>query len=105
MNKTLTLLATAAILGTSTIAAADNKTSYEAKVEYKKDSEGNMVRVEQEKAINAAGTAIKNKVETEVDVKDDGSVEKVVTSKSVTDPKGLMNKKVTETKEKVEYDA
>ena len=99
------LCITAATLAfTAPVMAADEK--IETKVSIEKDDDGEYKETSKSTHTDTAGTKTTSKRKVEVDVEDDGSVEKVVKTEKVTDPKGLMNKETqkTETTEKTNAD-
>lgn len=94
------LLVPAIALALAGSALAEEKTKYESEVKIGQDSKGNYERKTSEERKDATG---KSSTETtvDVDVEGDGDTEKTVTTKAVNDPKGLMNKTTTKTKDKI----
>jgi len=79
-------------------ASPENKTTYEAK-----DNGGYEVKSSSKVETNA-GTEKTGERNVDVDVKDNGAKSKKVTTKSATDPKGLMNGKEDKSETKMEQD-
>jgi hypothetical protein len=100
MNK-LSISLTALMIGFAAPTMAADKETYKAEAKIEKDAKGNYEKKVTEKSTNAAGTDVKNTATTEVDVNRDGSKETVVKTKSVNDPKGLMNSTSVETETQV----
>lgn len=82
--------------------AADE--SYDSKSSIDKDDNGGYERNFEEKSTDATGTLRKNEVTTDVDVDNDGERETTIKSKSVEDPKGLMNKTTVETEKTIKQE-
>ena len=101
MTKLLALLAVTTTLAAATPAMAADTTSIEAKHSIKSDTDGNIKEKYSKVTNDAAGTKSVTKVDAEVDVDKDGEVKKTLTTEESTDPKGLMNKEKTKTKEVV----
>lgn len=94
------LLAATAIALTSPAYAADT-TKVDVKHSVKSDTDGNIKETYAKTKVDAAGTKTESKVEAKVDVDKDGDAEKTIETVESTDPKGLMNKTKTKTKEVV----
>ncbi len=75
-----------------------NAKSNTQKSMYKEKADGGYKAEAMQEHKDADGTNMSTKVETEVNVKDNGAVDKVVETTKTTDPKGLMNKKTMTTK-------
>lgn len=75
--------------------------SYDSKSSMTKNDNGGYERKFEEKSTDAAGTLRKNETTTDVDVDDNGGRETTIKSKSVEDPKGLMNKTTVETEKNI----
>lgn len=108
-NKTikqgkLVLVAVIAVLSVATFAYATDYVSGKTKTEVKEDKDGDYVKKTSSESEDADGTKTSIESEVEVDVDDDGDYKKTIESKTVTDPKGLMNKEVVKTKEELESD-
>ncbi len=101
MNKTLSLLAAVAGVAFAAPSFAAEE-SYESKVKVEKDADGDMTKKVTEESTDASGK-VKTETKAEVDVDANGT-EKTVTTKTVNDPKGLMNKTTTKTEDKVHKD-
>lgn len=96
MNKLVVpSFAALAMALSGTAFAADE--SYDAETTIKKDDNGGYERTVSEESKDASGTMRSKEVTTEVDVDSDGDKETTIKSKSVEDPKGLMNKTTVET--------
>ncbi len=89
MNFFTMLMATAAVGAANPTHAADEK-KVDAQVEYKKD--GGYESTRTTKQTTDDGTTYKTKSEVDVDVDAAGRVDKKITTETVADPKGLMNK-------------
>ncbi len=104
MKKTSIVLATVAALAFSSAAiAAEAETTTKASIEA--DSKGNMDKKVKTTSTDSAGTKTVTEKKTSVDAKADGSMDKTVKTEETVDPKGLMNKTKTKTKEEVKTDA
>ena len=79
--------------------APENKTTYEAK-----DNGGYEVK-SKSKAVNAAGTERTGERKVDVEIDDNGSKSKTVTTKSAVDAEGLMNGKEDKAETKMEMNA
>jgi hypothetical protein len=101
MNMKLTMLATAfSLVIAGPALAADS--SYKAETEVKKDEDGSYKKTTTEKSAGESGsTSMETK--TKVDVNKDGTVDKSVETESTNDPKGLMNKNTTKTKDSIKH--
>jgi hypothetical protein len=92
------LLATVATLAlTSPAFAAEEK--YETKTTVTKQDNGDYEKKELTTSTDAAGNSESLEQKVEVDVDPKGNVEKTVSTKHVSDPKGLANKHVVEVKD------
>lgn len=101
MNTKLTMLATALSLVIAAPAIAADST-YKAETEVKKSDDGSYQKTTSEKSAGKTGsTSMETK--TNVDVNKDGTVDKSVETESTNDPKGLMNKQTTKTKDSVKH--
>ncbi|MBI1276032.1 hypothetical protein GC177_08685 [bacterium] len=103
--KAVTTISLAALMfAVASPAIAADKETYKAETSIEKDAKGNYEKKVTEKSTDAMGTDVKNEAKTEVDVDRDGSKEVTVKTKSVKDPKGLMNKSTVETETHVKQD-
>jgi hypothetical protein len=79
-----------------------NKTTVKSKNVVKEESgDGSYEKTVEQKNTDAAGTKTATSSKTEVEVNNDGTVEKRTTAEASTDPKGLMNKSSVETTDAV----
>jgi hypothetical protein len=101
MNKLFALLAVSTTLVAAAPALANDTVSMEAKHSIKKSDGGNIKEKYSKVTKDAAGTKSVTKVDAKVDVDRDGNVTKKLETVESTDPKGLMNKEKTKTKEVV----
>ncbi len=102
MKNKLILSAFAAVtLVISSPAFSADKETYKSSTMVEKDTDGNYEKKVSEKATDAAGTTTAKEVKAKVDVDNNGDKESTVTTKSSTDPKGLMNKTTVKTEDKV----
>lgn len=97
-NLTIPSLAALAMAFSGGAIAADER--YDAKTTIKQNDDGSYERKVSEESKDATGTLRSKEVTTEVDVGADGDKETTIKSKSVEDPKGLMNKTTVETESK-----
>ena len=97
MKTHIVLLAAVAMLTLGGAAMAAEKTSYESKTNVERDSKGNYNEERKTEKTNAAGTTTTTKEKVEVDVHADGDVDNTVKSEKTVDPRGLMNKRSTQT--------
>jgi hypothetical protein len=103
MNKTLMICA--AVTGISFIvpaAFADTmKSEIKSKTTMEKDEKGNYdaKRTTTSESVDSSGTLNKTDTTVKVDVDADGDASKTVTTENVVDPKGLLNKNKTVTKD------
>lgn len=107
MKKSLMLCATA--VGVMFIAPvfAEEAISLEtqSKTKIEKDADGNYQRkrTSSAKSVDANGTLSSSETKVNVEADAQGNEEKSVTTEEVIDPKGLMNKSKTVTKDSVKY--
>lgn len=98
MNKTSAVIATVAALAFGAHAfAAEAETTTKTSIEA--DSKGNVDKKSKTVSTDSAGTKTVSEKKVEVDVKSDGAVEKTAKTETSTDPKGMMNKSKTVTKD------
>ncbi len=102
MKSFLAIAAVTTVLAAASPALATESTSIEAKHSVKTDADGNIKEKYSKVTKDAAGTKSVTKVDAKVDVDNDGNVKKTLATEESTDPKGLMNKEKTTTKEVVE---
>lgn len=102
MNKNILLLASVAAFALSAPAFADDKVKYESKTKVEADAKGNYEETTKTTKVDEAGTKTSLKKDVDVDVNRDGTVDKVVKTTVVEDPKGLFNKTKTKTVDKEE---
>ena len=99
MNKTMTvLLATTAIALAAPAFAADSVYTSETKVE--RNDDGSYEKTVAAEKKDASGR-VASETKAELDVDSDGDSTKTTTTTDVKDPKGLLNKTVSETEQKV----
>lgn len=79
-----------------------NKTWSNDKASAKYNKNGEVEVTSEHKSVDEHGTAHKGTTKSETEVKSDGKIVTTTTDTSVTDPKGLMNKKSVTTEKKVE---
>ncbi len=103
-NKLL-LITTVACVSLASAAYATDYVSGNTKTEVKQDKDGDYVKKTTTKGTDASGADTSVESEVKIDVDADGDYKKTIESKSVTDPKGLMNKTVVKTKEEIERDS
>lgn len=105
MNKTLTLLAaTVAAAAFAAPAMAEDKTTYKAETKIEKSASGDYTRTSTEERKDASGK-VSAETKVDVDVNKDGGMTKTVETKTVDDPKGLLNKQTTKTEDMVKTTA
>lgn len=102
MKNLLITLTGAALLTATAAIAADEK--YHSETDIKRGTDGSYESNTEVNATDAAGTAVKKELTTEVDVDADGDKETSVKYKTTRDPKGLMNKSTTETERTTKED-
>ncbi len=91
-TRTLFIASITALTVGSSAFAADR--TYESKTKVESDSKGNYTEESKTKKTNAAGsTTLKEKVN--VEVHRNGDVDNTAQTESISDPKGLMNKRTT----------
>ena len=102
MKLNFTMLATALslVIAAPAVMAADS--TYKAETEVKKSDDGSYKRTTTEKSEGATGST-SEETKVKVDVNKDGSADKTVETESTNDPKGLMNKQTTKTKDTVKH--
>ena len=98
MNKYIITLASTAILSASTAFAAE-PVSYESKVSIQKGKDGDFVKDVKEVTKDTLGTKVEVDEKSKVDVDSEGNETSTYETKSVKDPKGLLNKTTVETKD------
>lgn len=96
--KTL-LLTTVAAFALSAPAFAAEKETFESKTKVEKKADGDYKETTKSSATNAAGTTTTTEKKVDVDVDSKGNVDTSVKTEVTTDPKGLMNKETTKTKD------
>lgn len=99
-NLLATLTATTILAAAGGAFAADETTQGESKVKYKDN--GGYESTQSAEHTTAGGTTHSSDAKVDVDVDSKGRVDKTVKTDSVTDPKGLMNKKADTAKTEVE---
>jgi hypothetical protein len=99
MIKNLLLLAAASGVAFAVPALAEEKTKYKSETTVEKSASGDY---EKKTKVERKDPSGKESVETKtnIDVDADGDAEKTVETKSVNDPKGLMNKETVKTEDK-----
>ena len=102
-NITAILVATAAMGLATSAYAADESAQAKSKVEYKKN--GGYESTRSADHTTAGGTTHTSESNVSVDVDSQGRIDKEVKSESVTDPKGLMNKKKDTSETEIEEKA
>jgi len=104
--KNLTILLTSvAALAIAAPAFAADKEVVKSETKVEKDSEGNLKAKSETSKTDAAGTTTTSEKKVDVSVDSKGNTDKTVKTEEVTDPKGLMNKTVTKTKDTVKTSA
>jgi len=81
-----------------------NETVTEKQSEVKTDARGSYNGEVTEQSVDSKGTSHESEMTGHTEVNPDGSTKTTITGKNVTDPKGLMNSKSTETKVVIEND-
>ena len=99
MTKThLLLVSVAAVVFAAPGYAADKET-YKSETKIEKDSKGNYESKANVSKTDMEGTTTKAEKKVDINVDSDGETKKTVTTEESTDPKGLMNKTTTKTKD------
>lgn len=99
MNKLLVSLSAISLVLTAPAFA--EKETYKSETKVEKDEKGNYEAKSTATSTDAAGTTEKREVKTDVDVDRDGSKETTIKTKTIHDPKGLMNKNTVATEQKI----
>ena len=105
MNTRTMLLTSVAALMLSAPAFSADKQSYEAKTKIEKDSDGNYSEKTKAEKTDVEGTTTSSEKNVSVDVDSNGAVDKTIKTETTTDPKGLMNKQTTKTKDTTKVNA
>lgn len=103
MNTKQTLFAIAAALMLSAPAFAAD-VSATTKTEYKQGDNGSYESKKTAESEDRDGTVVKEQNAVSVDKDKDGNYKKTIEHKTTTDPKGLMNKTTTKTKDTITSD-
>lgn len=93
------LLTTVAAMALTAPAFAADKESYESKTKVEKSANGDYSEKTTTEKTDMSGTTTSSDKKVSVDVDSNGNTTKSVKTEEVTDPKGLMNKEVTKTKD------
>lgn len=94
MKNTFALLAATAAIGLAASApayAVDEKAEVKSSLDYKKNGGYEATRTSEQ--VTAGGTKTTSKTKVDVDVDSQGRIDKTEKAETVTDPKGLMNRK------------
>ncbi len=99
MLKDLLLLAAAAGVAFAAPALAEDKVKYKSETTVEKSASGDYEKKTKVERKDPSGKEVVE-TNTNIDVDADGDVEKTVETKSVNDPKGLLNKETVKTEDK-----
>lgn len=91
------LLTSSVIVALSTATYAVEKESYQDSTKIEKDTDGNYNEKNKATLTDTAGTTTTSESEKNVSVDAKGNTDKTTTTKEVTDPKGMFNKKTVKT--------
>lgn len=105
MNKTVLLLASAAIVSLGAPSFAAEKESYKSETKMEKDAKGNYEAKTTIQHTDTDGTTTNTEKMVDVDANSDGTTEKTVKTEKVVDPKGLMNKSKVKTEDTTKTNA